>query len=87
MAVFHDYKRLFPYIKNDISLSFYQIISNLIYIISNKKSMTRKTTILALAISVATFGLLSSTVSFSNSADAQRENIPEWIQSVALFWG
>ena len=46
-----------------------------------------KTSILAMIIAVAVIGLLTSTISFSNSADAQQETIPEWIQNVALFWG
>jgi hypothetical protein len=46
-----------------------------------------KTSILAMIIAIATIGLLTSTISFSNSADAQKETIPEWIQNVALFWG
>ena len=49
--------------------------------------MTRaKTSGLALIIAVTTIGLLSSTVSFSNAANVQEENVPNWFKSVAGFW-
>ena len=49
--------------------------------------MTRKTTILALVMAVATIGLLTSTISFSNAVNAQSTvTVPSWIQNVAGFW-
>jgi len=48
--------------------------------------MIRKTTVLALIIAVTAIGLLTSTVSFSNAANAQEVSVPNWIQNIAGFW-
>ena len=49
--------------------------------------MIRKTTILAMIVTVAVIGLLTSTVSFSNAAnDSSTASVPSWIQNVAGFW-
>ena len=45
-----------------------------------------KTTVLALIIAVTAIGLLTSTVSFSNAANAQEVSVPNWIQNIAGFW-
>jgi len=45
-----------------------------------------KTTIFAIILTSATIGLLASTVSFSNAANAQEVSVPNWIQNIAGFW-
>ena len=46
-----------------------------------------KTTIFAMILTAAIIGLLASTVSFSNAANAQSTvTVPSWIQNVAGFW-
>lgn len=46
-----------------------------------------KKSIFALVIAATTITILTSSVSLSNTAEAQSGKIPEWIQNIALFWG
>jgi hypothetical protein len=46
-----------------------------------------KKSVFALVIAVATMAVLASSLSLSNTAEAQSGKIPEWIQNIALFWG
>lgn len=43
--------------------------------------------VFALVIATTTIAILASSLSFSNTAEAQSGKIPEWIQNIALFWG
>lgn len=46
-----------------------------------------KKSVFALVIATATIAILTSSLSLSNTAEAQSGKIPEWIQNIALFWG
>jgi len=46
-----------------------------------------KKSVFALVIAIATIAILTSSISLSNTAEAQSGKIPEWIQNIALFWG
>jgi len=46
-----------------------------------------KKSVFALVIATATIAILTSSISLSNTAEAQSGKIPEWIQNIALFWG
>jgi len=46
-----------------------------------------KKSVFALVIAMATIAILASSLSLSNTAEAQSGKIPEWIQNIALFWG
>ena len=46
-----------------------------------------KKSFFVLVISAITITALASSLSLSNTAEAQSGKIPEWIQNIALFWG